>query len=327
MAGGISTPALAAAVSSAGGLGFIGAGLLTPEALAAQIGRVRELTDAGFGVNLFVPGTPSDPGVTGAYGEILAPLAESAGVALGAPSWDDDEFDGKLAVVLDDAPAVVSFTFGCPQPSVIRRVQDAGAEVWVTVTGPGEARAAVDAGADAVVAQGSEAGGHQGVWDDAASAEPLPLMALLDEVTAAVDRPVVAAGGLMTGAQIAAALAAGADAAQLGTAFMCTPEAGTSRAHRRALIEGTQTTLTRAFTGRTARSIVNGWTEAVGDRAPSAYPEVMHLTAPLRIAGAASGDIDLMHLWAGTGHRLARELPAGEVVREIVAELGAVGGH
>ncbi len=327
MAGGISTPAMAVAVSDAGGLGFIGAGLLSPAALAAQLRSVRDQTSRPFGVNLFFPAQPpADPAVIAAYAERLRPLAAEAGAALGEPTHDDDDYEAKLAIVLEQAPPVVSFAFGCPPEAVIRQLQVGGSEVWITVTDAEEARAAADAGADAVIAQGAEAGGHRGSWRDDDRA-PLPLLELVRSVSDAVSIPVIAAGGLMSGAHVAEALAAGAEAAQLGTAFLLTPEAGTSPAHRRALLEPSPTTLTRAFTGRRARAIINRWVELIGEQAPSAYPEVMHLTAPLRACGAGNGDVDLLNLWAGERHAEALELPAGEIVRRIVAELGAVGGH
>jgi nitronate monooxygenase len=165
------------------------------------------------------------------------------------------------------------------------------------------------------VAQGAEAGAHRGSFTDG-DGEPLPLAALLP-LALATGVPVVAAGGLMTAADVAASLAAGASAAQLGTAFLLCPEAGTTAVHRQAIVRGGPTTLTRAFTGRRARGIVNRWIETVGDAAPSAYPEVHHLTAPLRAHGRAAGDPDLVNLWAGTGHHLAQEMPAASLVAEL----------
>ena len=198
----------------------------------------------------------------------------------------------------------------------------AGAEVWVTVTGPAEARIARDAGADALVVQGVEAGGHRASFDDDAGAD-LGMLAALQLIGAAVELPLVATGGLATGRAIAAVLAAGAAAAQLGTAFMRTPEAGTAGAHREALAAGTPTALTRAFTGRTARGIVNRFLREHSPGAPSAYPEVHHLTAPLRAAARERGDADGFHLWAGQAHALAVEEPAGELVRRLAAEAAA----
>jgi nitronate monooxygenase len=321
MAGGPSTPTLAAAVSRAGGLGFVAAGYRTPEQLQAEIAATRAAAgDQAIGVNIFVPSpAPADPAAVARYAELIAPLAAVAGVALGAPRFDDDHYDAKLAVVAAERPAVVSFAFGCPTAAAVDELRAAGLAVWVTVTDEAEARQAVAAGADALVAQGAEAGAHRGSFTDHDEA-PLPLADLLPRALA-TGVPVVATGGLMDGAAIAAVLRAGAAAAQLGTAFLLCPEAGTSAVHRRAIAGAGLTTLTRAFTGRRARGIENRWTDQVGNTAPSAYPELHHLTAPLRAHGRAVEDPDLVNLWAGTNHHFARELPAAELVATLAREL------
>ena len=218
---------------------------------------------------------------------------------------------------------LVTFTFGCPEPAVFDRMHAAGAEAWVTVTSPAEARIARDAGADALVVQGVEAGGHRAVFDDDDAASDLGVLAALQLVGAAVDLPLVATGGLATGRAVAAVLAAGAAAAQLGTAFMRTPEAGTADVHREALAGEAPTALTRAFSGRTARGVVNRFLREHSDEAPRAYPDVHHLTAPLRAAARERGDADGLHLWAGQAHALAEEEPAGELTRRLAAEAAA----
>jgi nitronate monooxygenase len=319
MGGGPSTPALAAAVCEAGGLGFLAAGYKSVDAAAADIEAVRGLTGRPFGVNLFAPpGAPGDRAAVEAYAAALRGEAERAGVELGEPRHDDDGWAGKLALVAQARVPVVSLTFGCPSAEEVARLQGAGTAVWVTVTTPDEARIAVAAGADALVVQGVEAGGHRASFDDAAPGE-IGLLALLALVRAAVDVPLVATGGIATGRAIAAVLVAGAAAAQLGTAFMLCPEAGTSPAHRSAIAGDDPTALTRAFTGRTARGIVNRWLREHGG-APSAYPEVHYLTAPLRAAARERGDADGFHLWAGQAHALAQAVPAGELVTRLAAE-------
>jgi nitronate monooxygenase len=326
MAGGPSTVDLAAAVSNAGALGFVAAGYLTPAALREQIDATRRLTPRPFGVNLFSPsGAPAEPGEIQEFARRLAPLARSAGVELGEPRFDDDHYAAKLEVVLATRPAVVSFTFGCPAATTVRSLHDAGIEVWVTVTDVDEATAAAEVGADAVVAQGSESGGHRGSFVDD-DTEPRPLLGLVEDLTAAYagrnDAPgVVGTGGIMSGEEIGSTLAAGAIAAQLGTAFLLCPEAGTNAALRRAVASAGTTTLTRTFTGRRARGIVNAWTEAYGDGAPRAYPEIHHLTAPLRAHGRAVGNPDLVNLWAGTGYARARARPAAELVEDLARGL------
>jgi nitronate monooxygenase len=324
LAGGPSTPELAAAVSGTGGLGFVAAGYRAPDALAEAIARTQALTDRPFGVNVFAPtGAPADADAVRRYADALRPLADAAGIALGEPRFDDDAFEAKLALLLDDPVAVVSFTFGCPPAETIERVRNAGAAVWVTVTGPDEAEQAVAAGAEALVVQGVEAGGHRGSFADREDRFDSGLLALLQVVAARVDLPLVAAGGIATGRGVAAVLAAGASAAALGTAFMRCPEAGTSAPHREALATDRPTGLTRAFSGRLARGIVNRLQAEHSAAAPLAYPEVHHVTTPLRAAARKAGDDSVINLWAGQAHELATDEPAAEVVARIAREARA----
>jgi nitronate monooxygenase len=234
LAGGPSTPQLAAAVSEAGGFGFLAAGYLTAPTLAERVAQTRALTGAPFGVNVFVPGGPAEPGIAESYAVTLAGDAREAGVALGEPRFDDDDWAAKIDFLVAAPVPVVSFTFGCPDRDVIDALHGVGGEVWVTVTTPGEARDAVSLGADALVLQGTEAGGHRGSFrDDPADAgDGLGLLSLLQLVRAVADVPLVAAGGITTAVGVAGVLAAGAAAAQLGTAFMRCPEAGTADVHR-----------------------------------------------------------------------------------------------
>jgi len=323
LAGGPSTPALAAAVSEAGGLGFLAAGYKPPDTVRTDLETLRGLTGRPFGLNLFVPpDAPADAAAVRAFAGTLGGESERAGVALGEPRRDDDGWEAKLALAAAERVPVVSFVFGAPTAEVVARLHAAGAEVWMTVTSPAEARLARDTGADALVVQGVEAGGHRASFDDEARAD-LGILAALQLIGAAVELPLVATGGLATGGAVAAVLAAGAAAAQLGTAFMRTPEAGTAPAHREALAGAEDTALTRAFTGRTARSVVNRFLREHSADAPSAYPEVHHLTAPLRTAARERGDAGGFHLWAGQAHELAPEEPAGELVRRLAAEAAA----
>jgi nitronate monooxygenase len=326
LAGGPSTPELTAAVSNAGGFGFLAAGYLAASALAERLERTRTLTDAPIGVNLFVPGAPTPPQALDAYAARLADEARQAGVELGAARFDDDDWAAKLELLIAAPVAVVSFTFGCPEPEVIGRLRDAGSEVWVTVTRPGEARRAVEAGADALVVQGAEAGGHRASFGDDPAEDVtggFGLLSLLQLVRAQADIPLVATGGIATGAAIAAVLVAGAAAAQLGTAFLGCPEAGTAAVHRQALADNAPTAMTRAFTGRLARGIRNRFLDEHSAAAPVAYPELHHLTAPLRQAGRAAGDPELVNLWAGQTYELGRQLPAGQLVRALDEEARA----
>jgi len=325
MGGGPSTPALAAAVSGAGGLGFLAAGYKTLEAVRGDLERLRSLLPAGapFGINLFAPpGHGACAAAVAAYADRLRVEAERSGTVLGQPRWDDDRYAEKLDLVCAERVPVVSFTFGCPAPNDVRRLRDAGVAVWVTVTTPDEASAAHACGVDGLIAQGIEAGGHRGAFDDARPGD-LGLLALLQLVRAAVGdaTPLVATGGIATGRAVAAVLAAGAAAAQLGTAFMLCPEAATVPAHRAAIEDShASTALTRAFTGRAARGIINRFLHEHSQTAPSAYPEVHHLTAPLRAAARQRGDAGGFHLWAGQTYPLAEAMPAAELVVQLANE-------
>ncbi|MFG3012540.1 nitronate monooxygenase [Streptomyces cinerochromogenes] len=331
MAGGVSVPQLAAAVSEAGGLGFLAAGYKTADGMYQEIKQLRGLTGRPFGVNVFMPQREqAESGAVEVYAHQLAGEAAWYETELGDPdSGCDDGYDAKLAVLLDNPVPVVSFHFGVPSREVLDRFRRAGTLTLVTATTAEEARAVERAGADAVIAQGVEAGGHQGTHRDLPENDGsgTGLLSLVAQVREAVRIPVVAAGGIMRGSQIAAVLAAGASAAQLGTAFLATPESGAHALHKQALTNPlfARTELTRAFTGRPARALVNRFLREHGPYAPAAYPEVNHLTAPLRKAAAKAGDAQGMALWAGQGHRMARELPAGQLVEVLAAELAEAG--
>lgn len=315
MAGGPSTPALTAAVSNAGGFGFLAAGYLSAEVVRSELLETRRLTSRPFGLNVFVPGAGAvDDAAVQRYAARLSAEAQRLGVELGLPRADDDGCEAKLALAIEARVAAVSFTFGCPSAELIERLHGAGSSVWVTVTEPAEALAAAEAGADALVVQGVEAGGHRGSWSDEDGRGEVALLPLLREIAAGTALPLIATGGLTDGRSVAAVLAAGARAAQLGTAFLRCPEAGTSAAHRAALAGGGTTGLTRAFTGRRARGLVNRFMREHSGEAPSAYPHVHHLTAPLRAAARKANDPDGFNLWAGEGFALAEEAPAGELV-------------
>ena len=324
LAGGPSTPALAAAVSETGGLGCLAAGYTTAASLADDIEALRALTRHPFGVNLFYPVREEiDEAAVAAYRDRLAEEAARGGVGPGEPRWTDDDWDAKLDLVRREHPAVVSFTFGCPDREIVEELRAGGSTVWCTVTSAAEATQAAAAGVDALVVQGGEAGGHQGSFHDH-SDDPFPLLTLLQLVRRATDLPLVAAGGIATSQAIAAVLAAGASLAQLGTALLLTPEAGTAEPHRQALRGGRPTALTRAFTGRRGRGIVNRFMVEHED-APRAYPEIHYVTAPIRAAARANGDAESINLWAGQGYPLAEEKPAAELVEKLAHGLPRTG--
>ncbi len=320
MAGGPSTPELAAAGTNAGGLGFVAAGYLTAEVFAERLSAARGLTSGPIGANLFAPqpsaGTPAD---IERYAEALAPEAERYGAQLGAPRWDDDHWAAKLEVLLDVRPDVASFTFGVPSETECRRLREAGITVVGSVTTLRETQTAVARGVDAVAAQGPSAGGHRGTFDPAAQPATQPLGELLAEVKAAVDVPVVAAGGLMTAADVGGVLAAGAVAAQLGTAFLLADEAGSSSVHRAALQDRqfTETAVTRAFSGRYARGLRNRFIDEHEAEAPFGYPEIHWLTSPLRAAAVRAGDPHAINVWAGTGFRHVTTGSVAEIISHL----------
>jgi nitronate monooxygenase len=329
MAGGPSTPDLVVAAAGAGALGFLAAGYQSGAAMVAQMAQVRAATREAFGVNVFLPGAPAaHPERTAAYLESLGPDAAALGATLGDPAWDDDDWTGKILALLQDPPAIVSFTFGCPPPDVIASFQDADAAVAVSVTTPEEAQFAAHEGADCLVVQGSEAGAHRATFsnDDSAGAA-WDLRALSAAVAQVTDLPQIAAGGIMDAEAAAGLLAGPVLAVQCGTAFVRCPESGAHPVYKAALgdmrgdMRGdtrgdgrfTETAVTRAFSGRPARGLANAFMAAHPD-APAAYPEINNATRPLRAAAAKAGDPDRMSLWAGTGFRAATTRPAAEVV-------------
>lgn len=324
MAGGVSTPMLAATVNEAGGLGFLAAGYRTAGAVGDDIRALRALTDLPFGVNVFAPPTPVAAGAdVAAYAARLAPEAERYQVRLGEPRHDDDDLQAKVALLARERVPVVSATFGCPEPAMMDMLHDAGCDVWITVTSLPEAIIAQQAGADALIVQGLESGGHRGYFSDDSATEDLGLIVALRLIASRVKLPLIAAGGIADGHAVASVLCAGAVAAQIGSALMLTPEAATSTAHRAALAGPGATRLTRAFSGRPARGIVNRFMTEHDADAPAAYPDVHYLTAPIRAAARAADDPEAINLWAGQAHALAQSAPAAQIVRRLGAEARA----
>lgn len=323
MAGGASTPKLVAAVCNAGGMGFLAAGYKTAEEMRREIEETQRLTDRPFGVNVFVPSEEIvDEGVLSAYREKIQKEAESVGVSVGQAISDDDGWGSKIAALKEQPVAIVSFTFGCPESRIIKELQQAGSLVAVSVTNLDEAHIAVTAGADILCAQGIEAGGHRASFENRKESDQ-GLVELIGMIKKELNVPMVAAGGLMDGKDITAVLAAGAVAAQLGTAFLRCPESGTSPVHKAALDDPrfTKTAITRAFSGRRARGLVNRFLEEYDREAPSAYPHVHHMTKQMRKAAGQKEQPELMALWAGLGFKRSRELPASKLMEKLVEEM------
>lgn len=324
MSGGPTTPAMVSAAARAGALGMLAAGYKTVEAVEAEIKAVRA-EGIPFGINLFAPNpVPVDPRRYRAYAAIIQAEADRFGLTLPPePIEDNDRFDEKIELLLDDPVPMVSFTFGIPPRDVIAALQRVDSVVAQTVTTVDEAARAHDAGVDMLAVQAADAGGHSGTLSPLRPVTPVPIVDLVGQVVAAVPLPVVATGGLATPGAVAEVIRAGAAAAAVGTVLLRATESGASATHQAALVDPayTETVLTRAFTGRPARGLRNAFIDAHEAEAPTGYPAVHHLTSPLRKAAAAAGKPDYVHLWAGTGFRHATAEPATDILRRLASDL------
>lgn len=331
LAGGGDTPELVAAVGEAGALGFIGAAYLTPQQILETSRAVRGLTARPFGISLFAPqqapAAPKDPGP--ALQRVAPFFAELELPPPRAPVLASDSFAEQLAAALESGAAVFSFTFGVPPAGAIEAIKARGMFLIGTATTVDEAILLERAGVDAVVTQGAEAGGHRGSFAAEFEAGMVGTVSLVPQVVDAVRVPVVASGGIMDGRGIAAALALGADAVQMGTAFLTCDEAGVPDAYKEAILGAREheTRLTRAFSGRPARGIVNRFMteiERCGDSdAILPFPLQNALTRPLRGAAAKRGRSEFLSLWAGQGVRLARRQPAAQLIARLAGETEA----
>ena len=327
---GVGTPELAAAVSNAGALGSIGVGPLEAEAARSFIRRTRELTARPFNVNLFcnAPAVP-DEAREAAWLAALKPFFDRFGTrppaALRELYRSFLANEAMLEMLLEERPRVISFHFGLPPPETIERLRKAGVFLMATATSLDEARAIALAGLGAVVAQGIEAGGHRGVFDPDGPDEKLSTRALIESLIGRIDLPIVAAGGLMDGKAVAGALALGAQAAQLGTAFIACPESAAAADYRRLLLGGAaKTVLSRAISGRPARGFVNRltvWGESGTAPAVPDYPLPYQAAKELEGAAKSAGDFDFSVRWAGAAAALSRALPAGELVALLAGEM------
>ena len=326
MAGGLDTPTLAAAVSGAGALGFLGAAYLSPDQILAAGQAVRARTSRPFGINLFAPlPTPEPPGDLSLALKRVAPFFTELGLEPPTPPKPSGySFDEQLHAVLESGGSVFSFIFGSLPAATIAAIKAKGLFAIGTATTVDEALELEREGVDAVIAQGSDAGAHRGTFLADFESSMIGTMSLVPQVADAVSIPVIAAGGIMDGRGIAAALALGASGVQMGTAFLTCDESGAPGAHRDAILNAreNQSRVTRAFSGRPARGIVNRFMDEV-EKAPSAilpFPLQNSLTRPLRTAAAQQGRAEFLSLWAGQGVRMARRQPASELVRRLVAE-------
>lgn len=325
---GSTTPELVAAVSDAGGLGSLGAWHMTPEQITAAIADIRALTDRPFNINLFAGGWEDDRAVDpkGMLNILSSYHAELGLAAPEVPGSAEIPFEAQMDAIIDAAPPVFSFTFGMPGQDAIARLKERGVTIIGTATTVAEAQVLVRNGCDAVVAQGIEAGGHRGTFTVPIDDVTIGTMALVPQVVDAIDVPVIAAGGIMDGRGIVAALALGASAAQMGTAFLVCDEASVPAVHRAALrkARGEDTTITRAFSGRQARGIINEFVETWEGRDDDILPFPLQnaATKPLRDAAGDRDDSRFLSMWAGQGAALARApLPAAELMHQLIREV------
>jgi nitronate monooxygenase len=330
---GTSTPAMAAAVSNAGGLGSLGVGATDAKGAREMIVGVRATSNRSFNVNLFChKPAVADPAREASWIEHLRPVFAQYDAQppqqlreIYKSFVDNDEM---LAMLLAERPAVVSFHFGLPSPDRIGALRDAGIVLLASATDLDDARAIEAAGIDAVVAQGYEAGGHRGVFDENAPDEKLGTLALTRLLVRELKIPVIAAGGIMDGAGIAAVLVLGASAAQMGTAFVACPESSADEAYRTRLLGAgaEHTAMTRAISGRPARSLANKFT-AIGDTISperiAGYPMAYDAGKALNAAAKAKGESGFGAQWAGQAAPLARALPAAELMARLKAEMDA----
>lgn len=328
MAGGVCTPELVAAVANAGGLGSFGFAYSTAQRIESDLRAARALTAGPVNANFFwfEPVTLPDSQIqTGA----LQALASMPGLPNGAtgdlslptaPYFPD--LQAQLSPVWAHPPEVLTFHFGIPEARTIDQAHAYGIAVGMTATSINEAIAIERAGADFIVAQGIEAGGHRGLFDIEAADEKLPAVELTRRLVKACRLPIVTAGGLMTGKDIAAALQAGATAVQLGTAFLCCDESGASPAHKRYLLTEGQcgTALTRGFSGRPARGIRNAFIQHMQDKPHLPFPLQNTLTGPMRQWATQTNNGQYQSLWAGTEYARARSMTAAELMQTLKAE-------
>ena len=325
-------PSLSAAVANAGGLGACGALTLSPAAILAWAAELRGASNGGFQINLWIPDPPParDPGHEAEVRAFLGRWGPEPAASAGEPRLQD--FEAQCEAMIAAGPAIVSSIMGVYPPAVVERLKARGVAWFANATTVAEARMAEAAGADVIVAQGMEAGGHRGAFDAArAQSDLVGLFALVPAIVDAVQVPVVASGGISDARGIAAALMLGASAVQIGTGFLRCPEAdiGPAWAEALAAAQPEDTMVTRAFSGRAGRSLATGYARAAdaGDApSPAPYPVQRGLTQGMREAAAASGDVDRMQAWAGQSARLARAEPAGELAqrwwREATSLLG-----
>lgn len=319
-------PELVAAVSAAGALGSLPCAMHTPESARNDVSAIRKATNRAFQMNFFCHRPPEpDPAAKERWRKLLAGYYAELGIDPGASGGTRAPFDEQLCEVVEEVrPKAVSFHFGPPRDDLLERVRKTGAKLLCSATTVREAAFLADKGFDAIIAQGSEAGGHRGMFLTEDVASQVGTFALVPQVVDAVDVPVIAAGGIADGRGIAAAFALGASGVQIGTAYLRTPEARISKLHREALenARDEDSVLTNVFTGRPARGIKNRLTREVGPMSAyaPAFPSALDATMPLRTTAEAAGSSEFSALWTGQAGPLGREMPAGALTLALAGE-------
>ncbi|URT71273.1 NAD(P)H-dependent flavin oxidoreductase [Cytobacillus firmus] len=324
MAGGMTTPQLISEVSNCGGLGNMGAGYMSPDEIRENIKQIRKLTDRPFGVNLFVPDSEAsaDTEDISSMGDVLERYSSELGMA-GKPALPDKDYAAlykkQLDVLMEERVPACSFTFGIPDSAILFELKKQGTLIFGTATNVNEAVEWEEAGADIIVVQGSEAGGHRGTFHKEESGM-IGSMVLIPQAADAVSCPVAAAGGIMDARGIAAAMILGAEGVQLGTAFLACRESGAHRLYKRALLNAgnDQTAVTKAFSGKPARGIRNRFMEEMKGRQVLPYPLQNDMTAPIRKHAAKLERTEFMSLWAGQGVGMAEEVTVKELMTRLV---------
>jgi len=331
MAGGATTPELIAAVSNAGGLGSLGAGMTVPELLTEQINSIKALTDRAFAVNLMVLSETEWTTLDAPIPEWLSAYYADNALEITLPVQPAQSFADQFQVLLDNPVPVASFTFGIISSEQVDALHKVGTKVIGTANHPLEAQAWAEIGADAVCVQGVEAGGHRGGWLAVSEADPLGLLTLIDQTKRMTDIPLIAAGGIMTATAITAAQIAGAEMVQMGTAFLTTYESGISQAYKDTLLNvangdrAATTRLTRLFSGKPARALDNEYLRACQafdnqDTLPP-YPQLNAMTRTMRATAGKQGDVEHLSIWAGQGVSLVRSESVTELMARLTSEL------
>ena len=325
MAGSGGTPELVAAVSNAGGLGSWGGAYSTPQQILDAAKQIRALTSQPFALNLFAGGYEQRQVDSAPMLALMARVHGELGLpAPSLPPMPQNPFEDQLAALIEARPAVFSFTFGLPSADALARLRRAGIRTCGTATTVEEGKTLAAAGVDSIVAQGEEAGAHRGSFLAPFEQSMVPMRELTRGLIAEVSIPVIASGGIMDGGDIAQALAAGAAAAQLGTAFLLCPECGAPEPYKQALIaaQGDSTVITRAFSGRPARGLRNAFIEMTADVPILPFRQQNDLTRPMRNEAGKQNKPEYISLWAGRGVTRIRQMPAADLVAALVAEIG-----